>query len=581
MKHMKKLSSLLLVLVLALALAVPALAADFAKFTEAAGNTTTHELFKVMDATLDGASLKDFTWPSGTSAQFDKAKFISGMQSLDVQSGPATNAATRAKELFSALPAGYTDDNIAEALDTLRREHPEHSGEVVADVLQDARTTTPPLALGSQLTPGYYMIKATFANGTTRNYLYNIQGTEGEIVIQDKGELPPTTPEVFKKVQDAAGNWVNAVDYPEGEVFQFQLSAPIKSYTPGNGVTHVMTFHDQMDASQLEVPTAVKGVYILRTNEDGTTVRADVSNFTFDKNQKDACVNKGTQCAFHVSLDAAAVKFPDGSGIQNGDMVYVEYESKLLPDANVGAAGNKNGVWVETPSGPSEIVEVTVYTFTLVADKVDGGNNNAPLPGATFQLSKQDAEGNWVAVGGKIGTPVHVDADGKPIDDQGNPVSEGGQLWYEITGEDGSVTLTTDGQTNFTFPKLDEGKYKLEEVDYPMTPDGKKYNQAGPYFFEVKATYNKDKDGNPVSLASITVTVQDKDGNPITQNKPIELGVGGDQGTVSTQVVNNTGLQMPETGGIGTTIFYIVGGVLAAGAVILLITKRRMSVEEE
>ena len=114
-----------------------------------------------------------------------------------------------------------------------------------------------------------------------------------------------------------------------------------------------------------------------------------------------------------------------------------------------------------------------------------------------------------------------------------------------------------------------------------MTPDGKKYNQAGPYFFEVKATYNKDKDGNPVSLASITVTVQDKDGNPITQNKPIELGVGGDQGTVSTQIVNNTGLQMPETGGIGTTIFYIVGGVLAAGAVILLITKRRMSVEEE
>ena len=46
-------------------------------------------------------------------------------------------------------------------------------------------------------------------------------------------------------------------------------------------------------------------------------------------------------------------------------------------------------------------------------------------------------------------------------------------------------------------------------------------------------------------------------------------------------IENNTGLVMPETGGIGTTIFYIVGGVLAAGAVILLITKRRMSVEEE
>lgn len=581
MRHMKKLGSLLLVLTMALALAMPAMAADFAKFVEAPGNTTTHELFKVMDAQLDGTSLKDFSWPT-SGAHFDKARFVSGMQALNVQSGPTAEAAARAKELFTGLPASYTDDDIARALDTLRREYAEYSGEVVADVLEDARTSIPPMALGTSLTPGYYMVKATFANGTTKNYLYNILGNEGEITIQDKGELPPTTPEVFKKVQDSdnPARWVDATDYPEGQTFQFQLSSPIKSYTPGNGVTHVMTFHDQMDATQLRVPSTVTSVYIVHTNEDGSTVRANVTDFDFDTLQKDSCVEKGTQCAFHVSLDAAAVRFPDGTGIQNGDMVYVEYESELLPGANVGTAGNKNGVWVETPTGPSEIVEVTVYTFTLIADKVDGGNNNAALPGATFQLSKLNG-GNWEPVGDKIGTPVHVDADGKPIDDQGNPVAENGQLWYESKDETGNTVLTTDGQTNFTFPKLAEGKYKLEEVDYPMTSDGKRYNEAGPYFFEVTANYNRDTNGNPISLSGITVAVQDKDGNAITQNRPIELGVGGDQGTISTQVVNNTGLRMPETGGIGTTIFYIVGGVLVLGAAILLITKRRMHADEE
>ncbi len=585
MKHMKKLSSLLLALVLALALAAPAMAEDFAQFKKASDSTTEYELFKVMDAELSGNSLKNFSWPS-SSAQFDRATFVNGMKNLE-----GTGAVeTRAKELFNALPESYTDEDIAKALDTLRNAYPNDAGDVVADALEEARTSIPPTALGTQLTPGYYMIKATFANGTTRNYLYNILGSEGEILIQDKEVLPPTTPEVFKKVQDSDDptKWVDATDYPEGQIFQFQLSAPIKSYTPGNGVTHVMTFHDQMDGNQLEIPTRedIKAVYILRTDEDGTTARANVTNYAFDTEQKAECGNKNTNCSFHVSFDAAAaaIRFPDGTGIQNGDMVYVEYESQLLPGANVGTAGNKNGVWVETPTGSSPVTEVTVYTFTLVANKVDGGNNNAPLYGATFQLSKQDANGSWVAVGEEIGTPVRVNAEGKPIDDQGNLVAEGGPLWYVVKGEDGTETYTTDtaqAMATFNFPKLGEGKYKLEEVKYPMTPDGKTYNQAGPYFFEVTATYNKDSAGNNISLASITITVQDQNGNAITQNKPIELGVGGDGGTISTEIVNNTGFQMPETGGIGTTIFYIVGGILAAGAVILLITKRRMRVEEE
>ena len=49
------------------------------------------------------------------------------------------------------------------------------------------------------------------------------------------------------------------------------------------------------------------------------------------------------------------------------------------------------------------------------------------------------------------------------------------------------------------------------------------------------------------------------------------------KGTVSTTVTNNSGATLPETGGVGTTLFYIIGGVLMVGAAVLLVTRKRMN----
>ena len=48
----------------------------------------------------------------------------------------------------------------------------------------------------------------------------------------------------------------------------------------------------------------------------------------------------------------------------------------------------------------------------------------------------------------------------------------------------------------------------------------------------------------------------------------------------STTVINNKGTELPSTGGIGTTLFYIGGGILVLAAVILLVTKRRMNAND-
>ena len=109
---------------------------------------------------------------------------------------------------------------------------------------------------------------------------------------------------------------------------------------------------------------------------------------------------------------------------------------------------------------------------------------------------------------------------------------------------------------------LDEGTYKLLETKAP-------------------AGYNTPKD-------PFTVTVT-RDGFDKVTKKPTNLGVKigevegtvSDNGTLNVSVQNNAGATLPETGGIGTTIFYIVGGLLTVGAVVLLVTKKRMSVDSD
>jgi LPXTG-motif cell wall-anchored protein len=71
--------------------------------------------------------------------------------------------------------------------------------------------------------------------------------------------------------------------------------------------------------------------------------------------------------------------------------------------------------------------------------------------------------------------------------------------------------------------------------------------------------------------------------NPVTLTLVADVGLDKDTNTDAfvlntfDQVENNKGTQLPSTGGIGTTIFYVVGGVLVLAAIILLVTKKRMS----
>ena len=199
------------------------------------------------------------------------------------------------------------------------------------------------------------------------------------------------------------------------------------------------------------------------------------------------------------------------------DKIVVTYSATLNDEAVIGSTGNPNEIYLNYGNAQKTVVDTVItYTTKLTIDKVDGTSKEA-LKGAGFTLYKGTGD-TKVAIGG------------------------------EIKGDD----LTT-----FVWTGLAEGTYTLVETTVPAG-----YNKAADIEFTIECA-----EPNTVNAAS------DKATWSTTSDK---IAVETD-GTFKGTVENNTGALLPETGGIGTTIFYIVGITLMLGAAIVLISKKRMA----
>ena len=124
--------------------------------------------------------------------------------------------------------------------------------------------------------------------------------------------------------------------------------------------------------------------------------------------------------------------------------------------------------------------------------------------------------------------------------------------------------ITAGDDASVTFAQLGAGTYKLSETGVLAG-----YNDIPDIEFTVACELPADTTViNGTETAQWTVTSTDATFTP---------GTGDDAGTFTITLENNKGAELPSTGGIGTTIFYIVGVILVLGAGILLVTRRRMN----
>mgnify|MGYP002564979263 CR=1 FL=1 len=377
---------------------------------------------------------------------------------------------------------------------------------------------------GNQLTvpTGYYLIKDNGPVNDGEAYSLYVVQVVGPTTISPK--VGTTTSD--KKVDDKndsnttedATTWQDSADYDIGDAVPFKLSATIAqdyaNYTHG----YKLTFHDKEDAGLSFNKNSVK-VYV-----DGTLITTGYE-----------VVTEGLTdgCTFEVRF----ANLKDIASVEAGSIISVEYTSTLDTDATVGSAGNKNTSHVTYTNNPNDEQAgengetpddvVIVFTYQTIVNKVtknpnydpkvEGSEEYIPLKGAGFTLYKKNASGTYESVGS------------------------------ELKGED---------MTTFTWSGLDDGDYKLVET---TTPSG--YNTIPDIEFTITATHDVSSD-NPTL---ISLSGGDKFTGVIST------------GVVSANIENQSGAQLPSTGGIGTTIFYVLGSVLVIGAAVLLVTKKRMS----
>ena len=201
-----------------------------------------------------------------------------------------------------------------------------------------------------------------------------------------------------------------------------------------------------------------------------------------------------------------------------GETIVVTYTATLNENAVV--AGNKNSATLHYSNKQTVNKETTTYTYEFDLVKVDGSDKKL-LDGAKFKLYDAANDGNIIKV---------------------VPVAGG----YRVAnGNEPSATETiavTGGKVHIS--GLDKTTYWLEET---KAPDG----------------YNMLTERKPVNLTN------GSNNTTLTSNTWSEA----DHGVA---VENNAGAILPGTGGMGTTLFYVIGGGLMVAAVVLLVTKKRM-----
>lgn len=381
--------------------------------------------------------------------------------------------------------------------------------------------------------PGYYLIKNTSV-GEGEVFTDYILRVVGDVKVNPKSGKPTLDKQIR---HNETGVWGVVGDNQIGDTVEFRTLTTVPIVSGYTQYTYVI--HDEMSAGLTSN---------VRSNEDVTIKVNDET--VLDKNYYTVTVDEVNTNKFTVTVDVLnAIK--DGKMVE-GNTLYTYYTGILNEKAKVYNDGKQdNKAYLEYSNNPHDhattnstpVKVVYDWTFKMGVKKVDGADGT-PLTDAKFVLSKEK------------------NCDLGAIGDDGQPHNTE-NLISLIKNSDGSYTVAPAGYNGSVVNVITAGDITINGLD-----DATVY-----YLYETKAPAGYNRLTAAVSF-EITATYSDAGDNCTSVTATVNNDV---QSSVSVNVKNNKGSTLPSTGGIGTTLFYVIGGVLMAVAAVLLVTKKRMN----
>lgn len=550
MKTMKRIMALLICFVMVMGMTVTAFAYDVTINPNNTDKSEKHNYVAYQifsgDLDTDGNKLSNIQW--GTDIDQDKLSELRTAINSLAGNNDLTESST-ANKYAESIAKLNSDDTKVKKL-----------AAAIGAALSNTTSGTSSATGVTDLNAGYYLIKDTGdladENGAYTRFM--LQVVKDTIVTQKA-----SVPSVEKKVKDTVDstnvttNWQDSADYDIGDEVPFKLTATTASTVSDYTKYHV-TFQDKQ-LEGLDAPTDFTIEVLkqtLKLSSSATTASATTDKGTKITVEKVTTPEKGCTFAIKVTLENSDTEEKINEEA-NGSAIIVKYNSKLNNNAAIGTTGNPNVVYLKYSNNPNSTDDseegktptdkVIVFTYEATVNKVDEENNS--LEGAEFTLYKKVKTASNDKLGSAIAAALKnnnssINTDGLKVDS-----------YYEV------VKQTSSTVASFTWKGIDDGEYVLVET---KIPDG--YNAFVSKSFTVSAEHDTSSD-DP-KLKSLTVS----DSTLLTADYSA--------GTLRGNIVNNSGSTLPSTGGIGTRIFYIIGGILMAAAAVVLITKARYKKEK-
>lgn len=431
-------------------------------------------------------------------------------------------------------------------------------------------------------TAGYYLIKntdipAASADKGTSYTKFILRVSETSTTVTPKTDAPTLEKKIWHNDTVAEPTIENAAPTGEGwgDVGDNQIGDTVYYYTKtsvpdmSNYDTYKYIIRDQMSKG-LTIGDVTNIVYVPKAaGASSIDIKANADIIMGD----DADTTDFTE-TFYVSFADLKDVLKTNA---DGGYIYTYYTATLNKDALVSNSANAtqhndNTAYLTYSNNPNhsgsgdnetgDTPKDTVYDWTLTFNGSKVDEKKDPLTGAGFTLYAGSGES-------VSADPIKLVAITDLTQVKGVTADENTNYYRIATAAeiaDSSVTkvtemLQSEGKTKFMILGLDDAKsYTLKETTTPAT-----YNTGDDIVInKLNTTYNDD--GNEMTALTADITNE---------------GVASTGVENSVQIQNKKGSTLPSTGGIGTTMFYVGGGVLVAGAGVLLITKKRAKKDAE